>query len=350
MLRFRRTQPLRAFAPVHASAHTHVPTERHLQNRNIGEPGNAVGKTDLAGLYASLGQCQRGADLRARIDTVTVKATPAELADLVSAAPQRPPGVAQPLGVRANLWLWRKGMQRRIARHPDALAFTRQSLTPQLDLYRRAEVDRTGKTLIVGFAGNLMRLMLPASNIPTHLDPRACDLLVLCDPARGHFVGGVPGLGTTLTELAQSLAPQAQGYARTLAFGTSAGGLAAIAVGGINGWDGAVAIGPDSPSAHPAIRSVLHDLSPGAVRTRVCYGAGRATDAEAAQEIASILGLVTLDPHPGVRQHNLLLHLMRGRRLAAAFDTWFADIPAGTVALRARKAPGPVQTRKSRRC
>ena len=290
------------------------------------EPGNASKEISLATAYASLRQCHRTSDLRARTDTITVKATPAELAALVSTAPVCNQLARQRLAVQANLWLWRTGMRLRLARHPGATAWTRRSLALHLDLYEGGG-DLQRKTLIVGFAGNLMRLMLPTWNILVHLDHRAYDLLLLCDPARGHFAAGVPGLGGNLPELAESLAQHAKGYARTVSFGTSAGGLAAVAVAKLNRWDGAVAVGADRPSAHPEIEPLLRILPPNAGHVRVCYGASRARDAEAAEEIVGLLGTIQLDPFAGVRQHNLLLHLMRRRRLKLAFDTWFAAIP-----------------------
>jgi acyl carrier protein len=296
------------------------------------EPGKAMVQIDLATLYASLRECQRNTELRARIDTVTVKSTPAELVALVSAAPTLSPAVAQPFGVRTNLWLWRTGLRLRLARHRRSQAWSRRPLTAHLDLYDSDGSDTSGKTLIVGFSGNKMRLMLPAWNILVHLDPGSYSLLIVCDPARGHFAAGVPGLGRDLPDLAHTLAGHAKGYARTMALGTSAGGLASIAVAELNRWDGAVTVGADRPSAHPEIATLFQAFSSGAVRTRVCYGADRARDAEAAQEIAAILGTAELEPYHGVRQHNLLLHLMRRRRLAAAFNTWFAAVPTKALA------------------
>ncbi len=293
------------------------------------EPGDAGPGTDIADLYASLGRCGRGTELRALIDAVTVKAAPSELAALVSNAPPTDPDASRPLTVRAKLWLWRTGMRSRLARFPEASAWNRRSVSPYLDVYDGGHAPRKDKTLIVGFSGNMMRLMLPAWNILTHLDPKAYDLLVICDPERGHYVDGVPGLGGDMQALARSLAPEAEGYGRTLAFGTSAGGLAALAAARLNGWQGAVAVGPDKPSAHPRMKSLLQELSPRPGHALICYGADRGRDAGAADEIASILGSATLAPYPGVRQHNLLLHLLRRRRLASAFDAWFTAAPFG---------------------
>lgn len=287
--------------------------------------GPAEASYDLAAAYASLGSCTRTSEILARIDSITVKATPAELVALMSSAPSDRLAATrqQSAGARANLWLWRARTRLRLACHPGAQAWTRRSLTPHLDLYRGGDGDRQSRTLIVGFAGNYMRLMLPTWNILVNLDFRVYDLLLLSDPTRRHFAAGAPKLGKDLHALAQSLTGHAEGYGRTVALGTSAGGLAAITVAGLNGWDSAVAVCADRPSAHPEIEAILRKSFLGVGRTRLCYGAGQPRDSAAAQEIAAILGDVALEPYPGLRQHNLLLHLMRRNRLRTAFDRWF---------------------------
>lgn len=287
--------------------------------------GPAEVGADPAAAYASLGSCSRTSEIRARIDSITVKATPAELVALLSSSPSD--GLAatreRSVAVQASLWLWRARTRLRLACHQGARAWARRALTPHLDLYCGGDGDRQVRTLIVGFAGNYMRLMLPTWNILVNLDHRLYDLLLLGDPTHRHFAAGAPGLGRDLHALAQSLTVHAEGYGRTVALGTSAGGLAAITVAGLNGWDGAVAVGADRPSAHPEIEAILRKSVMGVGRTRLCYGAGQPRDSAAARDIAAILGDVVLEPYPGLRQHNLLLHLMRRRRLRTAFDRWF---------------------------
>ena len=307
--------------------------------------GPAETSSDPTAVYASLGSCTRASEIRAAIDLITVKATPAELVALLSSAPSNRLAATreQSVAVRTSLWLWRARMRLRLACHPGARAWTRRSLTPHLDLYRGGDDDRQSRTLIVGFAGNYMRLMLPTWNILVNLDHRLYDLLLLGDPTHRHFAAGAPGLGGDLPALAQSLTVHAEGYGRTVALGTSAGGLAAIVVAGLNGWDGAVAVGADRPSAHPEIEAILRKSDLGVGRTRLCYGAGQPRDSAAAREIAAILGDVVLEPYPGFRQHNLLLHLMRRRRLRTTFDRWFVAVSSDPLvslpsALAARRA------------
>jgi len=304
--------------------------------------GPAAVGTDLVAAYASLGSCTRTSEVRAWIDSTTVKATPAELATLLQSSPTLGSAAMRKrsFGARANLWLWRTRTRLRLACHPGARAWIRRSLTPHLDLYRGGDENRESRTLIVGFAGNYMRLMLPTWNILVNLDHQLYDLLLLGDPARRHFAAGAHGLGGDLQVLAQTLAVHAEGYGRTVALGTSAGGLAAIVVAGLNGWDGAVAVCADRPSAHPEIEAILRKSDLGVGRTRLCYGEGQPRDSAAAREIAAILGDVVLEPYPRLRQHNLLLHLMRRRRLRTALDRWFAATPSDPL-VRSPSAVAP---------
>jgi len=49
MLRFRRMRTLQKFAPVHASVHSNLPTERHLHNRDYFKQSRATGLPQSSG-------------------------------------------------------------------------------------------------------------------------------------------------------------------------------------------------------------------------------------------------------------------------------------------------------------
>ncbi len=53
MLPFRRMNTLQKFASVHASVHTHFPTERHLQDRNAYKQTRAAALAEWRGLLAA---------------------------------------------------------------------------------------------------------------------------------------------------------------------------------------------------------------------------------------------------------------------------------------------------------
>ncbi len=53
MLQFRRMRTLQKFASVHASVHNHVPTERHLLNRDHYKRSRAAAPAEWRGLLAA---------------------------------------------------------------------------------------------------------------------------------------------------------------------------------------------------------------------------------------------------------------------------------------------------------
>lgn len=140
----------------------------------------------------------------------------------------------------------------------------RERLAPAAVLYRRQAAGVSGRRLIVGFAGNHQRLMLPTHVILDHLPPHD-DLLLLSDPDRKHFSAGVRGIAATLPAVCEWLAARLNEvqYDSVATFGTSAGGLAAVCAAHALGCQRAVAVGPDAPAGHPPLEAYLRDLIAG---------------------------------------------------------------------------------------
>jgi hypothetical protein len=113
---------------------------------------------------------------------------------------------------------------------PRPREFERRGALPGLSLYSAGTGAPAQKTLIIGFAGHFGRLMLPTPWILDCLDPDLYDVVVLRDLSRREFVAGVPGVGgdffAVLGRLPAFADPAA--YRRTVAIGTSAGGLSAL--------------------------------------------------------------------------------------------------------------------------
>lgn len=138
-------------------------------------------------------------------------------------------------------------------------AWRRVRLRPAALVYQRA-ATLAGRRLVIGFAGNHQRLMLPTHVLLDHLPPND-DLLLLFDPDRQHFAAGIRGIAATLPEVCSWIGKQCTdwGYEELVSFGTSAGGLAAIFAGHALGCQRAVAVGCDAPDAHPALLQLLRD-------------------------------------------------------------------------------------------
>lgn len=166
---------------------------------------------------------------------------------------------AEHLRVAAELAGWRHGILAAFAQ-AEGRRWQRKRLAPSVMLYRRhtAAVDR--RRLIVGFAGNHLRLMLPTHLLLDSL-PQHADLLLLADPDRRHFEAGVRGIAGSLDGVFDWIAGRTaeDGYDAdsTVCFGTSAGGLAAICAAHALGCRRGVAVGLDAPAAHPPLERFL---------------------------------------------------------------------------------------------
>jgi len=197
--------------------------------------------------------------------------------------------------------------------------WSRSILTENSLLYADPLGTKSEKTLVLGFCGTLMRLMLPVYHHLIHLNPLTHDLLLIRDPARNHFELGSPGLGDSIEAVAESLGHFARqaGYHRTIAFGTSGGGLAAICSGLINGYDKIIAVSPDSPLRHPPLERCLSAnvrAQTHVAAVHVFYGTLNVRDREAAEQLAACLPGVELFPET-TSNHNLIHELNEQRKL-----------------------------------
>lgn len=263
-------------------------------------------------------------------EAVLHRITPAELAillgrelcfsliDLLARIPRGPKSWRVPFEL--NTWI--KQVRQEIAQYPDSLRWSRQRLTDNIELFAASPSSRSDKTLIVGFTGNLTRLMMPIYRFLMHLDADCYDLLLLRDPNRSHYVHGIPEVSKDMATLSDWLRTQAKdmGYSRVIALGTSAGGLASLCAGVANGWDKAIALGADAPSKHPALQDFLsssasrHDrTSP--TQVMLLYAGLNPRDNSGAAEIAAILPNAKLLGDDTHATHNVLNTAFKRGRL-----------------------------------
>jgi acyl-CoA synthetase (AMP-forming)/AMP-acid ligase II/acyl carrier protein len=137
----------------------------------------------------------------------------------------------------------------------------RQRLSECVRLYTSENTVK--KNLIVGFAGHLFRLMMPMWTLLSHLNSTDTGLLLLWDPARKHYSGGIPGLSDNFPGLLKPLDEMVSDlkYDRVVGFGTSAGGLPALCAGLANGWDSTVSVNAAYPLTKKHLFPVLKSLS-----------------------------------------------------------------------------------------
>jgi hypothetical protein len=211
--------------------------------------------------------------------------------------------------------------------------FCRQPLAPHIDFYRDPFVPCERKQLIFGFCGAANRLMMPISCVLQHLPADACDLVLLRDPAKLHYIFGIPPYADSLAALARRLAEDfaAERYRRTVCYGTSMGGFVALQCGILMQADAAISIGGRFAWHPPRLLREPTQTVPGfdplcacnaATATElVCYHSANRVDAEDATLLARIVPAHRIALHE-TSEHNIVLALCDQGRL----KDFYADV------------------------
>jgi len=285
---------------------------------------------DLEAAYGKLMSCVTKQDIRIIGDSITLYSTPKDLRTLLTRNRNSKPAksglclLRLPTTWRATYerLCWHRKIRRGLAGAlPGSDSWKQTRLENHVFLFVNPEVPNHGKTLIVGFCDNAMRLMMPLYCLLTNLDSARYDLLILRDPKREHFANGVESVSDDLDSTATYLDSymRSNHYLRALTFGASAGGLASICVARINGWSRAVTVGADNPSRHPIIAAKLNDLafSDLSPRTEIHlnYSINNKRDREAGESIHQLFPSSILMPDRRFSAHNLLHKLYRNGEL-----------------------------------
>jgi hypothetical protein len=279
-----------------------------------------------------LSACKTAQEFDAAIDALLLYKTPQQISSLV----------AQGFPGRAPIWqlsayrrrrkrrLLLRQLKRELANIGAAANWHRQALSPDMFFYSDGTIPAKNKTLVVGFSGNAMRLMMPTYCVLTSLNPSDYDLLLLRDTSRRHYEAGVPSLGRTIAEIAGTLRDFADqsGYRNVVALGTSAGGLAAICAAALNGWTRVVVVGCDIPANHPDLMKCLNETSRSEsggnnLQVRLLYSDQVARDNEAALAVAQLYPDAVKIVDREVETHNLLYHFYKNGRLPQFFANNF---------------------------
>ena len=134
----------------------------------------------------------------------------------------------------SQLWLEGLASLGELRRRASRSAFCRQPVAPHVDLYRDPFVAPERKQLIIGFCGAANRLMMPISCVLQYLPADACDLLLLRDPAKLHYIFGIPPYAVEPRQPRAAAAPRISSARATggrVCYGTSMGGFVALQCG-----------------------------------------------------------------------------------------------------------------------
>lgn len=283
------------------------------------------------------GQCQTRNQLNALFIRLENNITPQELADLWQALflsdsywrSERSTNTSLPVAeVRDATRAWLSSFTAlaglRSGETPEP--FTCQVLGNDVKFFSNG-ANPSGKTLLIGMAGQLQRLMLPIAVFLQALPAARADLLLLQDSQRDGFRTGVVGVANNFEDLL-SILPRVfkfDQYRRRCMIGTSGGGLPAILAGLAFGADVAMSVGGNSPrdfrwsgQQAPIARSLLARASRQTTRLVAVYGVNSEKDRLAAVELSELVPakLIGVSSPTGMVKHNALYPLAQHGQLA----------------------------------
>ncbi len=161
---------------------------------------------------------------------------------------------------------------------PGAFAWKSEVLSNGAILFQDPETDPADKNLIVGFAGNRMRLSMPTFHFLVDVDPRKNSFLLFMDRSRRLFFCGAEGVGRDLPEIANYVGDFAKtrGYRRVIGIGHSGGSFAVLNAGLLGNFDDVVSLAPTSLIKHinwlPVFEKFRDQHDPETLNIKVVYG------------------------------------------------------------------------------
>ena len=119
-----------------------------------------------------------------------------------------------------------------LANEPPTL-YVRRPVAPDVTLFHDPNVNYANKCLIIAFCGRAQRLMMPTGVFLQLLPSTDCDVVVLKDPGRNHFLHGSREYAADFFQLVTRLEKDLKldRYKNVFCYGTSMGGFVALRCG-----------------------------------------------------------------------------------------------------------------------
>lgn len=201
------------------------------------------------------------------------------------------------------------------------------------------EGGRRAKKLIISFAGFKGIASLPTAVMLQLLPDDLCDLVLLHDSSRNHFLNGIRPHADNFFGLVEFLrrAVRPQAYEKTYCYGASGGGLAAlrcallmkahrgISASGRMYWH-ISRLRQETAKLDSTFDPICHCFADSRVEIICAYGAANEDDRADAERVANILKVRQM-PLAGRAEHNFVWELTIAGKVRPFFEEVF-DLPS----------------------
>jgi hypothetical protein len=257
---------------------------------------------DFAALAAN---CRTQNEFNRLIITLENTLAPAEVASIAKL------DLVSPTKERSELWLEKlRKWQPDLFRSPQK--YEGEGLFPGAIFYEDPATPRGGKSLLLAFCGNAERLMIPVSVFLQILDSSLWSVLVVRKRKSTFYINGIERVADDFPGLTRRIEAQlhTHRYRRVVTLGTSAGGFFAIWAAALIDAQRGISVGGFRPTniGEPLVGA------PADADFRIVFGEKSPMDFERALAIQKLFG-GSLQPVPGVAEHNVFAALMKQRRL-----------------------------------
>ncbi|WP_156405469.1 hypothetical protein [Sphingomonas sp. Root710] len=250
--------------------------------------------------------------------------SPLEIWDLWQRRAELPEAIIAPLGRTIKMMmLGAKDLRR----------FERTTLSENVFLYRGAG-GAGQKTLLIGFGGNVNRLMLPTAIFLQFVPDADYDMLLLRDPTRSGYLRGVPGFGDDLVKMADAIRSHVDlgSYREVRCVGTSGGGQVALYMGLLLDARRAVSVGGRHRSLSKKVAAgdgeftgyeldkFVQNLAPRSTELINLFGAQCERDTEGARSLEKVLPQLKPVTIAALAEHNALAYLLEQGSLSSFFS------------------------------
>jgi hypothetical protein len=234
--------------------------------------------------------------------------TPAEIAGIAKLA------VPAKSAERTQAWLDRlRKWQPNLFEAPQG--YERRSTSRRFSFYQQPGGELRDKCLLVAFAGNAGRMMMPVCVFLQFVDSRLWDVVVVKKPASGSHFRGVEGSADDFPGLVRHLETtfRPDAYRQAVTLGTSSGGFCALWAAALMGAMRGISAGGCPPRTLPNL--MLGNRPAQATDFCMVYSESAPFDHDAALALRGLFG-GRLRPVADVEGHSVLGQLMKRGRFA----------------------------------